>query len=301
MDAIEIWRMNAFTNRRFTGNPAGVVLDGDSLSEEQMRLVAPQLNTISETVYVCSSNEPTADLRLRYFTTSTEVDLCGHATIAALFALAASGRLPDCSEQGVIRAETRSGVLELGLEWIEGQLVWASMIQPVARHALPSHPEQAAGVLGLASGQIRTDLPIACANTGIWSCYVPLFDLDALAAVHIDRDRIASLWPDNADFAGVYPFVLLEGAPDAEGCTVQSRFFSPPKFGIVEDPVTGTASGALASYLIRAGAMGSSDQLKVEQGVEMGSPGRVETRQLPTGEVEIRGQAVPIYRGQLQL
>jgi PhzF family phenazine biosynthesis protein len=301
MDTVEVWRMNAFTDQPFSGNPAGVVLDGDALSEEQMRLVAPQLNTISETVYVCSPTEPTADLRLRYFTTSTEVDLCGHATIAALFALAASGRLPAGGDDGVIRAQTLSGVLDLGVEFVDGQLAWACMTQPVARHALPSCPEHAADVLGLDPAQIRRDLPIACANTGIWSCYVPLIDLDALAAVDIDRDRIAALWPDNADFAGVYPFVLLEADRNATSVAVRSRFFSPPKFGIVEDPVTGTASGALAAYLIREGVMSSASQLKVQQGVEMGSPGSVEARQLPGGEVEIRGRAVPIYRGQLLL
>lgn len=301
MDTIEIWRMNAFTDQRFSGNPAGVVLDGDALSEEQMQLVARQLNTISETVYICSASEPTADLRLRYFTTSTEVDLCGHATIAALFALAASGRLPDGGDQGVIRAQTLSGVLDLGLEFVDGALGWASMTQPVARHAQPSHPEQAAAVLGLDPAQIRTDLPVACANTGIWSCYVPLTDLDALAAVDIDRDRIATLWPDNADFAGVYPYVLLEDGRGAARLAVRSRFFPPPKFGILEDPVTGTASGALAAYLIRAGVMSNTCHLKVQQGVEMGSPGSLEARQLPGGEIEIRGQAVPIYRGQLLL
>ena len=101
--AIEVWRMNAFTDQPFSGNPAGVVLDGDSLSDHQMQLIAPQLNNISETVYVCGSSEPTADLKLRYFTSTTEVDLCGHATISALFALAASGRLEGENEHGYER------------------------------------------------------------------------------------------------------------------------------------------------------------------------------------------------------
>jgi trans-2,3-dihydro-3-hydroxyanthranilate isomerase len=299
--AIEVWRMNAFTDQPFSGNPAGVVLDGDSLSDPQMQLIAPQLNNISETVYVCRSSEPSANLRLRYFTSTTEVDLCGHATISALFALAASGRLEGENENRVIRAQTRSGVLDLGLEFVDGELAWASMTQPVPEHQLPSAPGQAAAILGLDAATIRNELQIACASTGIWSCYVPLVDRDALAAISIDYERIESLWPENKEFAGIYPFVITGGNSQTNSLQTQGRFFCPPKFGIAEDPVTGTASGALAAYLIRQGAMSAAGELEAHQGIEMGSPGQLLVRQTKTGAIEIRGQAVSIYRGHLTL
>jgi len=297
--AIEIWRMNAFTDQPFSGNPAGVVLDGDSLSDHQMQLLAPQLNNISETVYVCGSSEPSADLKLRYFTSTTEVDLCGHATISALFALAASGRLEGKNENRIIRAQTRSGVLDLGLEFVDGELAWASMTQPLPEHQLPSAPGQAAAILGLDPATIRDDIQIACVSTGIWSCYVPLVDRDALAAISIDYQRIESLWPENKEFAGIYPFVITGGNLQTSSLQTQGRFFCPPKFGIAEDPVTGTASGALAAYLIRQGAMSASAELEARQGIEMGSPGQLLVRQTETGAIEIRGQAVSIYRGHL--
>ena len=299
--AIEVWRMNAFTNHPFSGNPAGVVLDGDALSDHEMQLIAPQLNNISETVYVCTATEPAADFYLRFFTSTTEVDLCGHATISALFALAASGRLKGGTETRVIRAQTRAGVLELGLEFVAGQLITASMTQPVAEHCMPSAPGLAAAILGLDPAAIRDDLPIACASTGIWSCYVPLVDLDALAAITIEHERIESLWPENEAFAGVYPFVITAGDKEANSLRTQGRFFCPPKFGIAEDPVTGTASGALGAYLIRQGAMSAEGKLEAHQGVEMGSPGHLHIRQTASGAMEIRGQAVSIYRGQLTL
>ncbi len=300
-DSIEVWRMNAFTNQPFTGNPAGVVLDGDSLSDHQMQLIAPQLNTISETAYVCTATEPSADLRLRFFTSTTEVDLCGHATIAALFALVASGRLKGESATRLIRAQTRTGVLDLGLEFVKGQLIWASMTQPLPDHSMPSAPGRAAAILGLDPAAIRDDLPIACASTGIWSCYVPLVDLDALAAITIDHNLIESLWPENKAFAGVYPFVITDEDRQTNSLRTQGRFFCPPKFGIAEDPVTGTAGGALGAYLIRHGAMSAAGELEAHQGVEMGSPGNLRVRQTKTGAMEIRGQAVSIYRGQLTL
>lgn len=296
---IEIWRMNAFTDRPFSGNPAGVVLDADTLSERQMQDFAPQLNNVSETVYVCAPTVSSADFHLRYFTPTTEVDLCGHATISALFALAASGRIGPHGNTRTIRAQTRVGVLELGLEFVDGSLAWASMKQPAAEHREPSAPQQACAVLGLEPSAIRADLPIACASTGIWSCYVPLVSLDALASIVIDHQLITSLWPENDGLAGIYPFVVTGGNLQARRLRTQGRFFCPPKYGIPEDPVTGTASGALAAYLIHHGVLHAEGELEAHQGLEMGSPGSLYAGQTSTGEIAIRGRAVAIYRGQL--
>lgn len=298
-DHVEIWRMNAFTNRPFSGNPAGVVLDGDGLTDEQMQAIAPQLNNVSETAYVCASTEASADIRLRYFTPTTEVDLCGHATIAALFAMAASGRISGHTETRIIRAQTRVGVLDLGLEYVDGRLICASMTQPIPDHQWPSAPGQAAAVLGLEPAAIRDDLPIACASTGIWSCYVPLVNLQALASIIIDHEAIESLWPENTQLAGIYPFVITSQDSQSKQLQTQGRFFCPPQYGIPEDPVTGTASGALAAYLIKHGVLDASGELEAHQGVEMGSPGRLHARQGSAEAIEIRGQAVPIFRGQL--
>lgn len=298
--------MNAFTNRLFSGNPAGVVLDGDSLTDEQMQHIAPQLNSISETVYVCTPTEPSADVHLRYFTSTTEVDLCGHATVAALFALAQSGRVSGLDETKVLRAQTCAGVLDLGLEFVDGRLVWASMTQPIPEHHSPATPEVAALVLGINPTAIRKDMSIACASTGIWSCYVPLRDLEALAAVTVKHDLIETLWPENDELAGVYPFVITGNDPQFDNpqtnrIQTRGRFFCPPKYGITEDPVTGTASGALAAYLIEQGVLDANGELEAHQGVEMGNPGSLHAHLTKSGAIQIRGQAVSIYRGYLTL
>ena len=298
---IEIWRMNAFTDTPFQGNPAGVVLDGDGLTDTQKQLIAPQLNSISETVYLGSPNDPEADIRLQFYTSTCEVDLCGHATIAAMFALAHSGRIAGASGVREVRAETRVGVLHLTLEFVAGKLSLVTMIQPFPEFCELPGRAQVADVLGLEQAAIRTDIPVGCATTGIWSAYVPLVGLQALAAVHVDFSLIESLWPDNPEFAGIYPFVLLGRSGDKQSMQSQGRFFCPPKFGIAEDPITGTASGALAAYLIHHGLMDETDQLEVRQGVEMGSEGRLIARQTGTGAIAICGQAVPIYRGRLTL
>ncbi len=287
----EIWRVNAFTRHPFTGNPAGVVPEGEGLSDAQMQSIASELNDVSETVFILPANTGDADLRLRFFTSTTEVDLCGHATIAALFTLAWTDRITGMDESRNIRAETPVGVLELGLEFAGGQLTWATMEQLAPKLAPAPGAERAAEVLGLVPEQLAAGLEIGCCSTGIWVCYVPVADLAALGAVRIQPDLIQALWPDNDELCGVYAFAFRDDQ------TTQGRFFSPPQYGIFEDPVTGTASGGLGAYLMDRGRIDPGAELIAHQGVEMGRAGRVRVRRNENGHMAISGQAAPIFRG----
>lgn len=304
---IELWRVNAFTDTPFTGNPAGVVPLADNLSDELMQNIARELNDISETVFVSTPQNPAADIRLRYFTSVTEVDLCGHATIAALFTLFWMGRLRGENESRRLVAETPVGLLELGVIFVDGVLLWATMEQLVPQVTLPTQPQRAAQVLGLPAEAIAERPLIGCCTTGIWACFVPVVSLDALGAIRIQRELIEQIWPENDQLTGVYAFALSNGAIHNQDTLSngqlysQGRFFSPPKYGIIEDPVTGTASGALGGYLIAQGYMNPTDVLYARQGVEMGRAGLVRVTQNPSGHMSISGQAVAVYRGVMRL
>ena len=290
---IEIWRLNAFTDEVFTGNPAGVVPDADGLSEELMQSISAELNSISETVFICKPDSPEAEVRLRYFTSTTEVDLCGHATISALFTLSWLGRLHAENGAKTVKAQTNIGVLELGLEFKNGKLITASMEQLKPELAPAPGADIAAQVLGLQKEALADNLEIACCSTGIWACFVPLKSTSELAKVNINRELIEKLWPENPEFTGVYAFAFIDGE------TTQGRFFSPPKYGIVEDPATGTASGALGGYLIANGLMPSSGMLTAYQGVEMGRKSKVVVSQNENGHMCVHGQAVPVINGKI--
>jgi PhzF family phenazine biosynthesis protein len=289
----EVWRVNAFTDQPFAGNPAGVVPEAAGLETYDMQKIAAEVNDISETVFVLPPERDDSDLRLRYFTSTTEVDLCGHATVAALFTLAWTGRIRGTDEVRTLRAETPVGILQLGLEFADGRLTWATMEQLVPEFGEPTGSTNAAEVLGLTSKQIAPTPPIGCCTTGIWVCYVPLVDLEALAAVRIRPDLIESMWPENAALCGIYAFAFRDIR------TTQGRFFSPPQYGILEDPVTGTASGGLAAYLMQHNLLPGDDELLAYQGVEMGRPGQVRVRRNRNGRMAISGQAAPVFRGRL--
>ncbi len=291
--SIEVWRVNAFTTTPFAGNPAGVVPDADGLSDQLMLAIAGELNDISETVFISRPDVENADVRLRFFTSTTEVDLCGHATISALFTLAWSNRISGAIETKIIRAQTKAGVLEVGLRFSDGKPVWAFMEQLAPQTQPAPGADLVPGILGLPTSALSDRLQIGCASSGLWACFVPLKEVSLLEKIQIDSDRIEQIWQENPEFTGVYPFAFVDQS------TTQGRFFSPPKYGIFEDPVTGTASGALGAFLMAQGRMPTGGELLARQGFEMGRGGVVKVSCNSNGKMHIQGQAVAVIRGEI--
>jgi len=291
--SLEVWRVNAFTTTPFTGNPAGVVPDADGLSDQLMLAIAGELNDISETVFISRPDAENADVRFRFFTSATEVDLCGHATISALFALAWSNRISGADETKVIRAQTKAGVLRVGLRFEDGKPVSASMEQLAPQTQPAPGADLVPGILGLPTSALSDQLHIGCASSGLWACFVPLKEVSLLEKIQVDSGRIEQIWPENPEFTGVYPFAFVDQN------TTQGRFFSPPKYGILEDPVTGTASGALGAFLTAQDRMPKSGELRARQGFEMGRGGMVKVSCNSNGKMNIQGQAVAIMRGEI--
>src|SRR3712207_2876484 len=106
-----IFIYDAFTKEKFGGNGAGIVMDAENLPMEEKQKLAKELG-FSETVFIQKSDK--ADVKLEYFTPSQEVDLCGHATIAAIYSLFDEKRITE--RQHSISIETRVGVLPIFLE-----------------------------------------------------------------------------------------------------------------------------------------------------------------------------------------
>ena len=116
---MKVYVMDAFTDRLFGGNQAGVVLVDKALEPEVMQQVAAELKH-SETVFVEQGED---GLHLRYFTPAGEVDLCGHATVATFALLRRLGHIGD----GTHTAHTRAGKLDIG---VSGETVWMDMAPP---------------------------------------------------------------------------------------------------------------------------------------------------------------------------
>ena len=106
---IKVKLVNAFTENSKGGNPAGVVIDADDLTDEQMIKISFKLG-FSESAFIRKSQN--ADFKVRFFSPTQEVDLCGHATIAAFHLLIEAGQIDfGTLENKVVTQETKAGIL----------------------------------------------------------------------------------------------------------------------------------------------------------------------------------------------
>lgn len=277
-----VLHIDAFSSVPNRGNPAGVVLDADDLSDDAMQRIAEAVG-FSETAFVRASDK--ADLRLRFFTPGHEINLCGHGAIASIAALYRQGGLSrDCS------VETLAGVLPFRYDGKTGIVTM--------RQAAPRFREFAgdagalARALGVREHDFSGDLPIVYGSTGTWTLLVPVLDESALFAMR----------PDNAAFPGlltempscsVHPFVLAKAEDDYD---FAARHFSSPYSGTAEDPVTGTASGVMGAYAAEHLYPGVPVlDFIVAQGKSVGRDGRVFVRVqagVDAPEVSIAGESV---------
>jgi len=251
--------VDAFTSRAFRGNPAGVCLLAAPAPAEWMQLVARELNH-AETAFVWPLE---SGFSLRWMTPTTEVELCGHATLAAAHALWDSGALPPHESA---HFQTLSGGLsarQVG-EWIE-----LDFPAEVAEEAVP--PLDMAGLLGAAPlwvGKNRLDYLVELASAA----------------------QVRALSPDLSRFGPLgLRGVIVTAAGDGGYDLVSRGFF--PNIGIPEDPVTGSAHCALAPYW--AAKLGRRE-LSAYQASARGGELRL---RLDGQRVKLLGQAVTTLRG----
>jgi PhzF family phenazine biosynthesis protein len=210
-----IFQIDAFTSRRFAGNPAAVMPLDDFLADDVMQAIAAE-NNLAETAFLVPED---GDYRLRWFTPTTEVPLCGHATLAS--AAVVMERLEPGRHQVVFHSA--SGPLT-----VKRTATGYVMDFP----ARPSQPSPAPPGLAEALGVVPVEVLIDAFN------YLVLL---------ASAQEVRELAPDITAIARVDRSGVIVTAPGDETYDFVSRYFAPAK-GIPEDPVTGGAHCALAPY-----------------------------------------------------
>ena len=121
MKKYRVYQVDSFTREKFSGNPAGVVYHADGLTKRQMQQLARELNN-SETAFIFTGKKPDYDVEVRYFTPTTEVPICGHATIAAHYVRAIEEKLStSCWVQ-----KTKAGIYQLTLKRMRQEITPSS-------------------------------------------------------------------------------------------------------------------------------------------------------------------------------
>ncbi len=296
---IRVKQVDAFTDTPLAGNPAGVVVQADGLTEKQMQGIAREV-AASETAFVLPAGTPDADLRIRWFTPGTEVPLCGHATIAAFHALAEE-RMFGMIGPGsyAFHLETRSGVLPVTVEKSDAETTVFFGIPVPEFVRAGQYKLDVMRLLNIQLEEFDNHMPMVVAE----NLYVPVRRLHTIFAMKPNFFAMAQFLT-NRNLAGICVFTTETVDRTS---AVHSRYFAPT-VGIPEDPVTGSANGPLGAYLFERGrveASGPVITLIGEQGDVIGRKGRVQIRLTVEGDrvvsSEVGGRAITVFDTEMLL
>jgi PhzF family phenazine biosynthesis protein len=259
---IPLFQVDAFTDRPFRGNPAGVCLLDSPKAADWMQSVAAEMN-LAETAFLSARG---GDLDLRWFTPTVEVDLCGHATLATAHVLWEEGRLAPGAEAAF---HTKSGRLSARRA---GSLIEMDFPSDPPRPAdAPAGLDEMLGVRAVSVGRGKFDL------------LVELESEDAVRAAAPDLGRVRTI--------PVRGVIVTARSSGGESDFV-SRFFAPQS-GVDEDPVTGSAHCCLAPFW---SAKLGKERMTGYQASKRGGTVRL---RVAGDRVILGGAAVTVFRGTL--
>lgn len=300
MKKFNLYQIDSFTKEKFTGNPAGVITNGDGLTSNDMQKIARELNN-SETAFILSSGNEMYDVHLRFFTPSNEVPICGHATIAAHYARAIENQLESCR----VYQKTGAGILPVDIikedndykiVMTQGKIEFGNMIDGI-------HKESLLSSLNISENDLLDNYPIQIVSTGHSKVMIGIKNIECLNTLQPNYDGLANL-SRIIGCNGYYVFTVDFQDSDT---LIHGRMFAPA-IGINEDPVTGNANGPLGAYLVHHQLVSHNHSLfkfKAKQGEAINRPGmievEVEIKNDEPEEVKISGNAVIAFKSELFL
>lgn len=278
---MQAYVMDAFSEKAFSGNQAGVVLADRPLSDGMMQAIAAEFKH-SETAFILPREDADNFVRIRYFTPAGEVELCGHATIASFALLRGLELIGD----GDVFADTKAGRLNIT---VSGKRIWMDMAEPRLVKTLDEAETDALySAFGLPI-EIRPEgFAPQIVSTGLSDIIMPVRDRATLLSAVQNEAAVAAL-SEKLDCVGVHMFALGEN-----DCTAYCSNFAP-LFGIPEECATGTANGALTYYLYLKGLITPGCENSFLQGEHMKRPSKVLSSLTECGEtvrIRIGGAAV---------
>ena len=280
--------VDAFTNKPFGGNTAGVVRiepQNDFPADETMRLIAAEFR-YSETAFIKA--EADGSFTTRYFTPTGEVPLCGHATIATFGVLFKEGYL---HEGQICLNHTLAGDLKV----VAGQGIMMQMAEPKLIATL-SIADQSR-LLSIMGTSRKTDLPIHIVSTGLPDIMLPVANGKALHDLHPDMKALSEI-SEELQVVGVHAFAL-----SSDGFTAHVRNFAP-RYDIDEEAATGTSNAALTYYLFHNSIIKAPTQCTFLQGEAMQRPSIITTTLSFNDlqcDIQVGGQCCIVAEGNLMI
>ncbi len=294
------YQIDSFTKEKFKGNPAGVVVNAEGLNDYQMQQIARELNN-SETAFLFPPDSDDYDGIIRYFTPSTEVPICGHATIAAMYAKAIEDNLDSC----VLRFKTKIGILPF--EIIKNNGDYQVVMTQGTFELSPTFDKdiitKMLTALGLEDADIDENCPIQIASTGHSKVMIGIKSRAKLNILSPNFNALAEL----SKVINCNGYFVFTFDSDDQNNLTYGRMFAPG-IGINEDPVTGNANGPLGGYLIQnkiVNFSGNEFEFNGKQGEKIDRLGvikvKVKIEDNKPALIQIKGDAVVVFRTEIEI
>lgn len=302
--SLKFYQADVFTGQPFGGNPVAVFPDAHGLADYQLQRIAREMN-LSETVFVLPPTDQAAVVRLRIFTPTQEIPFAGHPVLGTFFVLAQLGLIAVTDGITRVMQECNIGLFPVELHAQEGELTRVVMTQPKPEFLGPvdaiEDVYKISGALGLPKYSIADmKWSIEVVSTGLPVLIVPVRTLTAVRSIQPDATAIMDVC-SRFGANGMMAFTTVTVEPSS---TVHTRMFAP-SIGILEDPATGSASGALGAYLVQNGVVdvAPTTDIVIEQGYEIERPSqilvRIESDDDIIQTVKVGGQCVMVVEGTL--
>jgi PhzF family phenazine biosynthesis protein len=268
---IQVFQVDAFTRQLFTGNPAGVVLGAEVLSDEEMLAIARELNN-GDTAFVLPADGNDHDLRVRFFTPRTESSFVGHATIATHYVLSRTG-MPQA---GRVRQKQKAGLVDIEIRGSgdDRRIAVRQPAPPLGRELNERERLAVLDALALSSSDLDPRCEMRIVGGAGNRLLIGVRGVQQLRQMKPDYARLNTL-SAQLGASGHFVFTTDSGHHD---CLTLSRMFCPA-IGIPEDPVSGNAHGLLGAYLLHHGLLardGDMAKFSGAQGQFQQRAGRVE-------------------------
>jgi trans-2,3-dihydro-3-hydroxyanthranilate isomerase len=259
--------LDVFTKKAFGGNQLAVFPSPGKLSKGQMQHIASEIN-YSETTFIFPPKAREHDAKVRIFTPTDEIPFAGHPTLGTAFVIANLKKKRTSKKPARLILELGAGEIPVDLEYSGRDVKRVVMHQPVPRFGSAlQNRGQAAKALGIKKIDIMGG---GVVSNGLDFLIVEVQSLEAVRQARLNIDEAVNVIKRHG-VCGIYVFVRLE----SKKVNVHSRFFAPT-LGVIEDPATGSASGAVGGYLARILKFPLELHLGIEQGVEIKRPSFIE-------------------------
>ena len=292
------YQVDVFTNTPFSGNPLAVLFDVENISSQTMQSIAKEMN-LSETIFVLPPGNLPVDFSVRIFTPEKEIPFAGHPTIGTAHILRETGKVILGNHS--IKLSMKAGIITITKGLTDNLLF---MDQPLPEYlSVLDCAEKIGQVLSIPISTIKLSrYPIQIVSTGLPVLLVPINSIKSLEKIVVNVSELNNFL-HSLGVEMLYAFTDETLNPSAN---IHARMFAPP-LGILEDPATGSAAGAMGAYIFKHKIVSENNlkNITIEQGYKMGRPSCIHVEVYyeynEIKKIRVGGESVTVIEGFIKI